>query len=1181
MVDIASPQKKPVRTYGKRSLSSSASQPTRVNPSSINYNASEDDDSSSDSDDQISKRLIGDLKGKGRSVAGNGMGMSSPVFSLNRGIGGPVAAVSRRTGGTGGATAVSVRPPPTKTATTSSTLASTSINKKKASENTTAEDTTDWDQPSLSSTSTSISLVARMARRSPTKARPQPPTSTLVEREAKDSSLPQPPSKRRKSSPELLRASPESSTRTQPGARRIVSAPLRNNITTASQLENHQQTPQSSSSPGVKRRGAPGVWEGEGRGRMSSPPDGYESPPRSTVRVRKVRKVAEEEELEKTEVEEEEENEAAETKMREPGKRTAVAHSAKDNWRGKRQEGPYVLVKPSKATLNLHSPTSKLSDLNPTRHSPSPALSQSPTPSPASPIKSPLKDLSKVFERFSATPSASGSREGSTKSSGKALGKTTSLVSAMGGRSANSGADAAKGHEFLSPHSNPLSRAHSQPALSSPSRSPRPLIPSSSLPVNFLDPSSPQTQPQLHTQHRPLVRNPTSSITFDPNGVGLAPRGTGGVRKTYGGARSFKKDKEGDDFFGGVGGAPSSSSSMGAGPGKKRTLLPTFPSLTAQRETYSSLRAKYGLDEEEDLVEELELSSQLKSVNQMRSKGDNNRFVDEFNYLMEGLEGGMDLGVRRSSAAAVLEKILDPEFVRRLKSLGLVERVYGDFRKAEAGDGDRALDPSLALLLSLISQDQRNTEPLLLIRSSEYSHSSENEADIYEKHKSDVLVRLKEMLGRPWAGEPLAEEGKVVGKGKGVSKADARAAESIKTLVDKSEILKPFAAPPTMKQLCLSALSTISTFTPRAIFRPQEMMCITGAFEAVIDTFVQDAKILPLRMSRYETGLNFLPADHSVNLPQLDVCLRIIESCSRAEPLTQEILSSRMASLAPALIDILLACHIVLGGKDLSQSTSAAAMDLLLSTLRLVIDLTTNDPEWSLAFANCDLAIPILVKLLASSRNLKVQPTPTVVVVSPLLSSEDDVSAPIEEQKSSPPGQFNFDVLCLVLGVLANLVETVPEVKDVLRETELDPNCPGASKCARHCVCDNRETAIFRFTELYLDPLADSTNEVNTSFVNGYSGILLGIVMLDTPLNQDLVVNGLRNKEDALGKLLAAMEEFAGVHEEADREEESQATTEVDLGNESQESRRSGGENERRNMAGRIRSMVLELRDRL
>lgn len=54
--------------------------------------------------------------------------------------------------------------------------------------------------------------------------------------------------------------------------------------------------------------------------------------------------------------------------------------------------------------------------------------------------------------------------------------------------------------------------------------------------------------------------------------------------------------------------------------------------------------------------------------------------------LAKGRGGGAD---EACSAVEVLRKVLEVDFVRKLKASGFVERVYLEFRKAEAGDGDR------------------------------------------------------------------------------------------------------------------------------------------------------------------------------------------------------------------------------------------------------------------------------------------------------------------------------------------------------------------------------------------------------------------------------------------------------------------------------------------------------------
>lgn len=76
-------------------------------------------------------------------------------------------------------------------------------------------------------------------------------------------------------------------------------------------------------------------------------------------------------------------------------------------------------------------------------------------------------------------------------------------------------------------------------------------------------------------------------------------------------------------------------------------------------------------------------------------------------------------------------------------------------------------------------------------------------------------------------------------------------------------------------------------------------------------------------------------------------------------------------------------------------------------------------------------------------------------------------------------------------------------------------------------------------------------SQLNTSFINGYSGILVGLIMLDVPLNQDLVISALRSHPTAMKNLVEAMEEFATLHETSERAERVDAMEGVE---ESQES---------------------------
>jgi hypothetical protein len=55
--------------------------------------------------------------------------------------------------------------------------------------------------------------------------------------------------------------------------------------------------------------------------------------------------------------------------------------------------------------------------------------------------------------------------------------------------------------------------------------------------------------------------------------------------------------------------------------------------------------------------------------------------------------------------------------------------------------------------------------------------------------------------------------------------------------------------------------------------------------------------------------------------------------------------------------------------------------------------------------------------------------------------------------------------------------------------------------------------------------------QLNTSFVHGYNGILLGLIMIDNEANQVIVMQDLAEHPKSKAMLIEAMEEFAQLHE--------------------------------------------------
>lgn len=148
------------------------------------------------------------------------------------------------------------------------------------------------------------------------------------------------------------------------------------------------------------------------------------------------------------------------------------------------------------------------------------------------------------------------------------------------------------------------------------------------------------------------------------------------------------------------------------------------------RESYTDLRLRWGVDNSEDdpypstgdspskggTRGRQDLSSttlppnmmnDLRSISELRSRGETRRFLDEMGYLFEGLDPSGALGVRRGrlvslkaafitnhmtfchSALEIVSKLCDEDFSRRASAADFLGRAWDVLRTAGAGDGDK------------------------------------------------------------------------------------------------------------------------------------------------------------------------------------------------------------------------------------------------------------------------------------------------------------------------------------------------------------------------------------------------------------------------------------------------------------------------------------------------------------
>jgi hypothetical protein len=108
------------------------------------------------------------------------------------------------------------------------------------------------------------------------------------------------------------------------------------------------------------------------------------------------------------------------------------------------------------------------------------------------------------------------------------------------------------------------------------------------------------------------------------------------------------------------------------------------------------------------------MMNDLKSITELRSKGESRRFLDELGYLFEGLSPSASISIRRSSALEVLTKLCDAEFARQARTADVFPHMWEVLRHAGAGEGkDAVLDGVLSVFIGVLGRhDPRDTHDL-------------------------------------------------------------------------------------------------------------------------------------------------------------------------------------------------------------------------------------------------------------------------------------------------------------------------------------------------------------------------------------------------------------------------------------------------------------------------------------
>ncbi|ESK84811.1 hypothetical protein Moror_520 [Moniliophthora roreri MCA 2997] len=649
--------------------------------------------------------------------------------------------------------------------------------------------------------------------------------------------------------------------------------------------------------------------------------------------------------------------------------------------------------------------------------------------------------------------------------------------------------------------------------------------------------------------------------------------------------------------------------------GKSRTFLvalPVDPSLTSleqsvptedeylNHESYTSLRTRWGIDNSEDdpypidaqddqpnsaagspskgkgkgrttkgklqekpAVLPPDIVKPLKSITEIRNKGESRRFLDEVGYLLEGMEKDETSALRRTSALEIANRLCEADFARKAKAADFLMRTWEAFIEAGAGNGeDKIFDILFALFCALVSRDLSSLTDL--VQRAQVPGSSKS------AFPSPFVTNLFSLLSC-WTpasdplyaiSQPFTTDTQL--RKLGMMKNDRFLLQSIHTtIVSRSGL---FSVHTNVSSLLL-VTHTLSLIPSTYLSPTRHFKTLLQCMESSLQPLIIEPLDGPVNGKSHTNG--YTQGSGQVPFAMIQGLLGMLDAYllkqwyheNNEADLEEALDGAREEWLAAGLIGLGVHAEAACTGRkaleldDHDHVDVASANKCTELLFRVLVSLTHGDHDWSASFVRDPNALSFMIREICRAdtarrsgsasgrngvdkrRNKGKQPVKMEILDLTDTDDEDNDTKDGALDQSHPSSRYSateaLDRLCLALGLLTNLVQVVDSARDVMRETKIDPKCfQKAKPCITTCVCSNPTSILSILTDVYrsqipqthpkykAEPRSPSEElasmkveeaeaDADASFLLGHISILFGLLMLDSRANQDIIVNAL------------------------------------------------------------------------
>ncbi|KAF9388999.1 hypothetical protein CPC16_006121 [Podila verticillata] len=493
--------------------------------------------------------------------------------------------------------------------------------------------------------------------------------------------------------------------------------------------------------------------------------------------------------------------------------------------------------------------------------------------------------------------------------------------------------------------------------------------------------------------------------------------------------------------------------------------------------------------------------SSLRASHELREAGQNHRFKDEIEYILDGLRSKDRVRVRQSCCIDLLRSMLKSEFLGLVKAYRYMDTIYDLIRE----DTNPIVVSSLVLMLGLVVKGSQAYREIMTL--------------------TDIVPFLCDNLDSDM--DPMGTLPS--------SKVEVAMYNDFKDLARQSGMIMKG-----QKVLAKSILLfTVATIVNEAVEEQDaEALALFDQspdfYTAVIGILVQD-----LAWIKQPSASHVMTLSDVLDVDRIECSLRILERFSLVSKRPVTILAEQ-AALCPLLVQLITLCR----GHAFKFAQNTDSMNLMLHTLRLLINMTNDFEPCCKMLAKSD-SITVLVQNIVQfydhCRQVRIPSghgeahaalnsavhgySPGPIDDLPLEDKEDDKDWRRQVQNDASGW---YDILLMSIGLLINMLETNADRRAQFTETSIALECSATGDCIhKECLCERSDNVLERLVDVYNTEVTISETTDNR-VLSAYLALLLGCIIDGIPANETRLYKSVNG--NTLQPMIELLVEFSAMH---------------------------------------------------